>query len=293
MQAWANWGLEPPEGDEVMSKQPAATRVECFSDLPEPRVERTREHQLIAIVIVAVGGVVGGAEGWTDIEAFGRVKWAWFKRFLELPNGIPSHDTFGRVFARLCPSAFEKAFVRWTQALKGTLPEEVVALDGKTLRRADDRARGKTAIHLVSAWAAAHRLVLGQVKTEDKCNEITALPELLKLLDIRGGIVTIDAMGTQKPIAADIVEGGAADVLALKGNHDRLHHDVRNLFELAQETHFQDRPHDHHETVEKGHGRVERRRCWTIPAPVLAAEFSPRLGATEHARKGPIRAPSR
>lgn len=258
-----------------MPKYPAATLVECFSDLPEPRVERTREHKLIDIVVIAVCAVVGGAEGWTDVEAFGRAKFAWFKSFLELPNGIPSHDTFGRVFARLAPSAFEQAFVRWTQALSETLSEDVVALDGKTPRRSYDRAQGKTAIHLVSAWAAANRLVLGQVKTQDKSNEITALPELLKLLDIRGCIVTIDALGTQKSIAADIIEGGADYVLALKGNQDHLHHDVRNLFELAQETDFQGRPHDRHETVEKGHGRIEHRRYWTIPAPSWLLDFHP------------------
>jgi predicted transposase YbfD/YdcC len=256
-----------------MPEYPAAPRVECFSDLPEPRVERTREHKLIDIVVIAVCAVVGGAEGWTDVEAFGCAQLAWFKSFLELPNGIPSHDTFGRVFARLSPSAFEQAFVRWTQALSETLPEDVVALDGKTPRRSYDRTQGKTAIHLVSAWAAANRLVLGQVKTQDRSNEITALPELLKLLDIRGCIVTIDALGTQKSIAANLIEGGANYVLALKGNQDHLHHDVRNRFERAQETDFQDRPHDRHETVEKGHGRIEHRRYWTIPAPSWLLDF--------------------
>ena len=248
--------------------------LDHFADLPDPRVARTRAHKLIDIIAIAICAILCGAEGWTEVAQFGQEKSKWLKRFLELPNGIPSHDTFGRVFARLCPKAFEAAFANWVAAIAEPLQGQVVAIDGKTVRRSHDRRAGKAAIHLVSAWADAQRLVLGQVSTDAKSNEITAIPELLALLDLHGCIVTIDAMGCQKAIAADIVERGADYVLALKGNHDHLHHDVGHAFNYLRRTDFKDSPSSYFETVDKDHGRIEVRRHWTIPLPPwMAREY--------------------
>ena len=253
--------------------------VACFADLEDPRMARTREHQLVDILVIAICAVVSGAEGWTDVEAFGVARQRWFKRFLALPNGIPSHDTFGRVFARLSPSAFEAAFSRWiatvTDALGAKEGPEVIAIDGKCLRRSFDRAAAKAPIHLVSAWASHRRLILGQVRTDAKSNEITAIPDLLALLDLHGCIVTLDAMGCQKTIAADIVERGGDYVLALKGNQGHLHHDVRQTFDYWQRHDFQGIDPSYHETVEKGHGRLDIRRYRTLPLPAwMASEYA-------------------
>jgi predicted transposase YbfD/YdcC len=238
------------------------TLVEQFAALPDPRVERTKRHQLIDIVVMAICAVICGAEGWEDIEMFAEVHQVWFETFLELPNGIPSHDTFRRVFARLEPEEFGGRFLAWVQEVAGVPQGQVVAIDGKTLRRSHDRAGGKAAIHMVSAWASANRLVLGQVKTDDKSNEITAIPELLRVLDLTGCIVTIDAMGCQRDMATTIVDHGAEYVLALKGNQGTLHADVQLFFETAQATGFKAVPHTFHQTVDGDHGRIETRRCW-------------------------------
>ena len=168
------------------------------------------------------------------VELFGRSKLEWFQTFLELPNGVPSHDTFGDVFARLDPEQFQSCFMAWTQAIAELLPEEVVAIDGKTARRSHDCAGGKGAMHLVSAWATQNTLTLGQVRTAEKSNEITAIPQLLDLLDLQGCIVTIDAMGCQREIAQQIVDGGADYVLAVKENQGQLHEGIRDLFEGAE-----------------------------------------------------------
>ena len=184
--------------------------------------------------------------------------------FLELAHGIPSHDTFGDVFSRLDPEQFQRCFMEWSQAVAELLPGEVVAIDGKTVRRSQDSQAGKRAIHLVSAWASANTLTLGQVKTEEKSNEITAIPQLLQLLELKGCIVTIDAMGCQKEIAQGIVGRGADYVLAVKENQGRLYDDVRDLFEGAEEFGYEGVPYDHAATLNKGHGRVERRECWVI-----------------------------
>jgi predicted transposase YbfD/YdcC len=198
------------------------------------------------------------------VELFGKSKEEWLRTFLELPHGIPSHDTFGEVFSRLDPVQFQQRFMAWTQAVAELAPGEVVAIDGKTVRRSHDNRAGKQAIHLVSAWASANTLTLGQVKTEEKSNEITAIPRLLELLDLRGCIVTIDAMGCQKEIAQGILDRGADYVLAVKKNQGRLYEDVRDLFEGAEEFGFEGVPHDYATTLNKGHGRIERRECWAI-----------------------------
>lgn len=187
----------------------AASIMVFFDDLPDPREDQGRRHLLGDMLVIAILAVICGAEGWTDIEEFGRAKFKWLKTFLELPHGIPSHDTFGRVFARLDPDAFEACFRRWTEAVAGEIAG-VVAVDGKTLRRSFDRASNQAAIHLVSAWAADHGVVFGQIATDAKSNEITAIPQLLRLLDLKGQTVTLDAMGCQKAIAEQIVGQGAA-----------------------------------------------------------------------------------
>lgn len=238
-----------------------------FSNLTDPRVERTKRHALLDIVTLAVCGVICGAESWVEIEEFGKAKQAWFAQVLALPHGIPSHDTFGRVFAALDPGQFGAGFGGWMAAIAQHTAGQVVALDGKTLRRSHDRGNGQAALHLVSAWASRNRLVLGQVKTEDHSNEITALPVLLKLLTLEGCIVTIDAMGCQHAIAQQIREQGADYVLGLKGNQGRLHQEVIELFAQAQATDFASVAHDYHRSVDKGHGRIEVRECWTIHEP--------------------------
>ncbi len=247
-----------------MSLGPLAT---SFATLHDPRVDRTKEHLLLDIVLIAICAVVCGAEGWVEVAEFGKAKVDWFSRFLKLPSGIPSHDTFGRVFAALDPAEFERCFLEWVQAVHVLTAGQVIAIDGKTLRRSHDRRHGKAALHLVSAWASANGLVLGQVATDAKSNEITAIPELLRLLDLKGCIVTIDAAGTQTAIAEQIVAGGGDYVLALKGNQKGLAEDVQRLFEWAHSIEFAELQHDHVRTTTKGHGRVEIRDCWTIADP--------------------------
>jgi predicted transposase YbfD/YdcC len=209
------------------------------------------------------------------VAAFGQRKRAFLARFLELPNGIPSHDTFGRVFAALDPAAFETCFLAWVQATVRATAGQVVAIDGKTLRRSHDRAAGKGPLHLVSAWAAANHVVLGQVATDEKSNEITAIPALLEALALAGCIVTIDAMGCQKEIAQTIRKRRADYVLALKDNHPLLAAEVASLFADALGANEGGYVVGYQETLAKGHGRIERRRCWTISDPAVIAWLDP------------------
>jgi len=234
--------------------------------LPDPRTKRSPQHKLIDIVALTICGVLGGADNWVDIALFGQAKEAWFRRFLELPHGIPSHDTFGRVFARLDPNAFEAVFRRWVSHVQQTITG-VVSIDGKSLRGSKDRSQGQEAIHLVSAWASTNRIVLGQVQTDQKSNEITAIPELLAALSLRGCIVTMDAMGCQKAIAGQIRDQQGDYVLSLKANHGNLHDEVRALFEICRRNDFAHRPHRYYETLDKDHGRIEIRRHWVIEVP--------------------------
>ena len=246
-----------------MSPSPVSVLREHFAALEDPRIDRNKRHLLFDLIAIALCGVICGADGWVAIEQFGKTKEAWFKRFLSLPNGIPSHDTFGRVFARLRPAAFQRCFSGWMQAVADLVKAEIVPLDGKTLRNSYDRGSNKAAIHMVSAWAARNRLVLGQCQTEADSNEITAIPALLELLALKGCIVTIDAMGCQKEIAQQILDQDADYVLALKANQGKLFEAAQDLFAQADDPDFRAQlPVDYHETEELAHGRHELRRYW-------------------------------
>jgi predicted transposase YbfD/YdcC len=235
---------------------------DAFATLPDPRVERTRLHSLADLLFIALCAVLCGADSFAEMEEWGHEKEAWLRARLDLPHGIPSHDTFGRVFARLDPDAFTACFMRWVEALREPLQGQVIALDGKTLRHSFDRASGKGALHLVSAWAAENRLVLGQIAVDEKSNEITALPALLKLLDVRGCIVTLDALGCQTELAAQIVTQGGDYVLAVKGNQPTLQDDVCLFLDDARERGFAGVEHYTHRTFDAEHGRQETRRYW-------------------------------
>jgi predicted transposase YbfD/YdcC len=242
---------------------PRVSLLDHYSTVIDPRVERTRKHLLNDLLTIAICGFICGVDNWVELEDFGKAKFEWFRKFLRLPHGIPSHDTFGRFFAALDPEEFSRCFIRWVKAISEVTEGEVVAIDGKTLRRSFDNASGKAAIHMVSAWASKNNLVLGQVKTEEKSNEITAIPKLLELLHLHGCIVTIDAMGCQRDIVERIVEKGADYVISLKGNQETLQREVEALFVEATEESFETLPHAYTETLEKEHGRIEKRRYWT------------------------------
>jgi predicted transposase YbfD/YdcC len=250
-----------------MAENPIASIEHHFADLDDPRIDRSKLHKLLDIVVIAICAIICGADDWVAVEMFGNAKHEWLKEFLELPNGIPSHDTFGRVFGALDPEQFQSSFLNWMSAVSEVTQGQVVALDGKTLRRSHDKTLGKKAIVMVSAWATANGLVLGQRKVDEKSNEITAIPELLQALEISSCIITIDAMGCQKEIAADIVDQDADYILSLKENHGNLYADVELLFDDLEESQFTAYEYDYERTVNKGHGRIETRQSWTISDP--------------------------
>jgi predicted transposase YbfD/YdcC len=237
---------------------------EHFSGLDDPRAQHSIEHLLLDIVIVTICAVICGADTWVEIENYGLAKQEWLETFLDLPNGIPSHDTFERVFARLRPDQLQQCFLNWVQAVFNITDGQLISLDGKTLRGSYECGGKQGMIHMVSAWASQNRLVLGQRKVNEKSNEITALPELLKVLDLNGAVVSIDAMGCQTKIAAQIVSQQGDYVLALKANQGLLHQDVQQLFEHAHNQNFRDIEHDFYQTQEHGHGRQEIRRYWVM-----------------------------
>jgi predicted transposase YbfD/YdcC len=250
-----------------MERDPATSIDKYFSNLADPRIDRTKRHKLLDILVITICAVICGADNWVEVELFGNAKRAWFEKFLELPNGVPAHDTFWRVFARLEPEQFKECFVNWIMAVSEVTHGQVVAVDGKTLRRSHDKALGKEAISMVSAWAAANGLVLGQVKVDEKSNEITAIPELLHRLALSGCIVTIDALGCQKEIAEIIVDQAADYILALKENHGQLYEDVIRLFADLEQSQFKAYAYTYDRTVNKNHGRLEIRQCWVIADP--------------------------
>ena len=245
-----------------MEHQVPKTLVEHFSAIDDPRIDRTKLHKLIDILVISICATICGAETWEDFQLFGLAKQDWLETFLELPNGVPSHDTFRRVFARLDPRQFQQAFLDWVRSVTKLTQGEVVAIDGKQLRRSQGRAAGKSAIAMVSAWAEENRLVLGQVRVDEKSNEITAIPELLRILEISGCIVTIDAMGCQTEIAEAIIIKQADYVLAVKGNQPSLLEDLREYFDWARKDKFRQTQYTTSQTVDGDHGRVEVRRCY-------------------------------
>ena len=236
-------------------------RAFCSRQGPEGQ---SYEHPLLNIIVIAICGVICGADSWVEIEQFGQAKHDWLGGFLDLTNGIPSHDTFGRVFARIDPEQFQAGFSSWVQTISKISEGEIIALDGKQLRGSHDRGLGKRAITMVSAWAVSNHLVLGQRKVDAKSNEITAIPKLLEMLDLGGCVVTIDAMGCQTDVAAQIVDQGADYVLALKGNQGKLYEDAALFFAQSSQNGFDHVDHDYHKTVDGDHGRIEIRQCWTI-----------------------------
>lgn len=250
-----------------MEKTPTSSIEQHFSALEDPRSAINRQHNLIDIIVIAICAVICGADDWPAVEKFAKAKEEWLRSILELPNGIPSHDTFWRVFGLLDAEAFAESFSRWMSAVCQVTDGEVVAIDGKQLRRSHDKTLGREAIYMVSAWASQNKVVLGQWKVDEKSNEITAIPELLRLLDIKGALVTLDAMGAQTEIAQLIIDNEADYLLSLKGNQGNLHEDVAFLFEDLEKSHFTAFDHDYAKTTDKGHGRLETREAWTISDP--------------------------
>jgi len=236
--------------------------VSYFDNLDDPRIERAKRHKLVDILVIAVCAVIANANGWEDIATFGEAKVHWFRNFLELPNGIPSHDTFRRVFARLNPKTFQKAVISWIAGIAEVSGSQIIPIDGKTARRSFDKSVSLGPLHFVSAWSATNRLTLGQIKVDSHSNEIPAISSLLELLDVRGAIVTIDAMGCQREIAAKIVGQGGDYMLALKGNQKTISDDAKLAYQGADHLQLTKRLGDPIITVDGDHGRIETRRYW-------------------------------
>ncbi len=246
----------------------AAGIAEYFRGREDPSIDRKKLHKLLDIMVIAtVCAALCGADTWEDVEIFGKAKEKWFRAFLELPNGIPSHDTFNRVFKRLDPEQFQSCFISWIKAASQIIGGQVIASDGKVLRRSHDHGVGKAALDQVRAWATANHLVLGQGKVDEKSNEITAIPQLLKALELAGYIVIIEAMGCQTEMATEIIDQEADYVLALKDNQGHRFEDVKLLFADLAENNYKAYRYDYHKTVNKGHRRIEIRECWTISDP--------------------------
>lgn len=260
-----------------MSVNSIVSIEECFGDIQDPRVTGRCWYPLLEVITIAICATLAGAETWVDIETFAKSKKRWLAQFLELRYGIPSHDTFGDIFAMIDADEFQRSFVRWVQGVFTITKGQVVSIDGKTARRSHDRASGKEAIHMVSAWASVNGVTLGQRQVDDKSNEISAIPELLELLRIKGCIVTMDAMGCQKKIAQKIRDKQADYVLAVKNNQKQLHQDIEQWFAYADQIGFEGLDHDYFRTVNKSRGRIEIRQCWTISDP-LAFEYIRQYG---------------
>lgn len=247
-----------------MSESAIASLKSHFGELSDPRAQHRIEHLLIDIVMITLCAVICGADSWVEIEQYGIAKQSWLETFLELPNGIPAHDTIERLFARLRPEQLQGCFLSWVQAVFEISGGQLIAIDGKTLRGSYERGGKRGMIHMVSAWATQARIVLGQRKVQEKSNEITAIPDLLAVLDLVGAVVSIDAMGCQTAIADQIVAQDGDYVLALKGNQGSLYEDVQQMVAYARQQQFRGIEHDYYETQEQGHGRTEVRRYWVM-----------------------------
>ena len=256
----------------MKTDQTSPNFIDYFAELDDPRLTDRCDHKLIDILFIAVCAVICGADTFTDFEEFGLAKQTWLRQFLDLPNGIPSHDTFGRVLARLNPKAFQQCFLNWVRAVATLTDQEIVPIDGKTLRRSHDRANGRQAIELVSAWTRRNRLMLGQMKVAEESNEITAVPLLLQLLELKGCIVTLDALHCQKATAEEILKREADYVLALKGNQEGLRSEVEAFFEAVVNERTFGYEIGQCETVDGEHGRIETRRYWQVSAPEYMKE---------------------
>jgi predicted transposase YbfD/YdcC len=250
---------------------PETSILAYFAELDDPRIEKNQKHPLINVISIAILGVICGADTWVDIERYGKAKREWLGTFLDLKNGIPSHDTFGRVFRWLDTEQFQAQFVAWTQHICELTVGQVVALDGKKLRRSHDQQHERDGIWMVSAWAGENRLVLGQTKVAEKSNEITAIPRLLTVLDISGCIVTVDALATQTTIAQHIVEAGADYILPVKDNQGTLHEDMTLLFDGFEAEAYANVMYDTAKRVTEGHDRREIRQCWVVQQPEYRA----------------------
>lgn len=250
-----------------MAEQPLGRISEYFGQIEDPRIDRNKLHPLLNIIVIAICAVICGAENWVDVELYGNLKKDWLGKYLDLTHGIPSHDTFGRVFRRLKAEAFQACFLAWVKAVNTITGGQVIAIDGKELRRSMDKTLGKRAIHMVSAWASENRLVLAQQKVDEKSNEITAIPALLEMLEIAGCIITIDAMGCQTDIAQQITDQQGDYVLAVKENQGHLFADIEHLCQLYLQ---HEQPmfyfNDYAKTVDKDHDRIEIRQCWILDA---------------------------
>jgi len=241
----------------------------CFADMPDPRVVGRTDHRLLDILVLTVCAVLCGVDDWDGVEVWGKAKLQWLRQYIALENGIPSHDTIGRVFAAMDSRKFQECFIRWTSSICTSLVGQVVAIDGKTQRGSHHRGLGKKAIHMVSAFASEQSITLGQLKTEEKSNEITAIPELLGMLELKGSIVTIDSMGCQTEIAKTIQTKEADYLFALKGNHSHLHEQVQEFFKVAEQHDYLGLLYKPYETCEKGHGRIETRRVVALSSEYL------------------------
>jgi len=250
--------------------------VECFKDVTDPRVNRTKKHLLLDIIALSLCAVISGAQGWEEIEDFAHDHLAWFNGFLELPNGVPSHDTIGRVFSALKPKEFESACLKWFKQIKTLEPETVIAIDGKTIKASARKQKHLKGLHIVNAWSCANGISLGQLKVSDKSNEITAIPEILKQLAIKGAIVTLDAMGCQEKIVTDICKQNADYVIGLKGNQGALRELVEDSFDLADKGSKSLTIISTHDEVDGSHGRIDERKIEVIPASELQEHIDKR-----------------
>jgi len=256
--------------------------MQHFQHIKDPRVDRTKRHSLMAIITSTIFAILAGADGFVAIETYAKAKQAWLEKFLDLPNGIPSHDTFARVLGTLEPEELQASFLSWVSSISQKLSIELIHIDGKTAKGSYDREEKLKALHSVSAWSSEHGLVLAQKKVDSKSNEITAVPILLRLLNLKGAVVTLDAMGTQTAIAVQIKQDGGEYVLALKGNQGKLNQQVEAWFEQAKANGFAGIDYSYHQIVETGHHRIENRQVWAFGESITTVASPESLAGVDH-----------